>query len=72
MGDNANATAPFANGCDGCDLACKAACAAVGLPVGVQLSVSLPGTSAVADRVVAGLLNPHPFPLLRPPAHTPA
>lgn len=58
--------------CNGCDLACKLACAAVALPLTAAPAASLPPGRVASGNIVAGPLNPHPLPLLRPPAHTPA
>lgn len=71
-GVNMHAAAAPADDCDGCDLACKVTCAAVALPLANQPATSAPRAATVSGMVVAGLLNPHPFPLLRPPAQTPA
>lgn len=60
-----------ANDYDSCDLACKVSCAAIALPLGTQQPASTPRTAVVPGNVVAGLLNPHPLALLRPPAPTP-
>ncbi len=61
-----------ATDCDGCDLGCKVSCAAVALPLTVFQGATAPIDAMVRDPAVAGLLEPHPLPLLRPPASTPA
>lgn len=58
--------------CGGCDLACKVSCAAVALPLSVLPGSTTPGGASVHGDTIAGLLNPHPLPLIRPPAPTPA
>ena len=62
----------FASDCNGCDLACKMTCAAIVLPLTVQQHASPPSGTIGPGKVVAGLLNPHAYPLIRPPAPSPA
>ncbi len=70
-GDRAAAVQP-ADDCASCDLGCKVSCAAVALPLTVFQGASAPNDPIVHDPAVAGLLEPHPLPLLRPPASAPA
>lgn len=70
--DGANPESLGLNDSNSCDLTCKVSCAAIALPPASQAAPTVPRAITVSGIVVAAVLTPHPFPLLRPPAQTSA